>query len=177
MITLDAQVEAMLFWKGESLSIKKLAMIFKKESKEIEDAIINLEEKLKDRGLVLIHKDDEIILGANPEMSSFIEELTKEELNRELGKAGLETLSIVLYQGPITRGEIDYIRGVNSNLILRNLLIRGLVEKIINPKDARSFMYRPTFELLQYLGISKTKDAPNYQKIREEIENFKNGAQ
>ncbi len=174
-MTLDAQIEAILFWKDEPLSKKKLASILKKEITEINDAIIILEEKLKDRGFILIHKDDEIILGTNPEISPIIEELTKDELNRDLGKAGLETLSIILYQGPITRGEIDYIRGVNSNFILRNLLVRGLIEKIVSPKDARSFMYRPTFELLQYIGISKIENIPDYHKIREEIENFKNG--
>ena len=94
-----------------------------------------------------------------------------------MGKAGLETLSIILYQGPITRSEIDYIRGVNSNFILRNLLVRGLIEKIVSPKDTRSFMYRPTFELLQHIGVSKIENVPDYQKIRTEIENFKNGQQ
>ena len=152
---LDAQIEAILFWKGEPFPIKKLAQILRKEITEINDAIIILEEKLKNRGIILIYKDDEIMLGTNPEMSPFIEEMTKEELNRDLGKAGLETLSIILYQGPITRGEIDYIRGINSNFILRNLLVRGLIEKIVNPKDARSFMYRSTFELLQHIGVSK----------------------
>lgn len=176
-MTIDAQIEAVLFWKGEPVSRKKLATILKKEITEIDEAIIILEEKLKNRGLILIHKDDEIILGTNPEISPFIEELTREELTRDLGKAGLETLSIILYQGPITRSEIDYIRGVNSNFILRNLLVRGLIEKIVSPKDTRSFMYRPTFELLQHIGVSKIENVPDYQKIRTEIENFKNGQQ
>jgi segregation and condensation protein B len=74
---------------------------------------------------------------------------------KDLGKAGLETLSIILYQGPISRAEIDYIRGVNSNFILRNLLIRGLIERVENPHDQRSFLYKPTLELISYLGLSK----------------------
>ena len=69
------------------------------------------------------------MLGTAPQMSATVETLTKEELMKDLGKAGLETISIILYKGPISRAEIDYIRGVQSNFILRNLLVRGLIEK------------------------------------------------
>jgi chromosome segregation and condensation protein ScpB len=74
-------------------------------------------------------------LGTVPEASELIEKIIKDELTRELGKSSLETLTIILYKSPIAKPEIDYIRGVNSNYILRNLLVRGLVEKISNPKD------------------------------------------
>jgi len=172
-MTLDAQLEAILFWKGEPVSSKKLAQILGKEPKEIAEALAVLETKLKDRGLSLVFKDDEVMLGTTPSLSPLIEQLTKEELMKDLGKAGLETLSIIIYQGPVTRSEIDYVRGVNSNFIIRNLLVRGLIEKIANEKDARSFMYRPTFELLQYLGVSRVEDVPDYAKVRTEIEDFK----
>ena len=84
-----------------------------------------LEQDLKGRGLSLVRTDDEVMLGTAKEFSGLIEDLAKEELSRDLGKAGLETLSIVLYLGPITRADIDYIRGVNSQFILRALLIRA----------------------------------------------------
>ena len=61
------------------------------------------------------------MLGTSAEASTLIEKLTKEELNRDLGKASLETLSIIMYQGPIKRSQIDYIRGVNSTFILQKL--------------------------------------------------------
>ena len=125
------------------------------------------------RGLTLIQTDTEVMLGTAKEFSPLIEQLTKEELSRDLGKAGLETLSIVLYQGPISRADIDYIRGVNSQFILRNLLIRGLVERIDNPKDARSFLYKTTLDLLAHLGISKVEDLPEYEKVRSDIDAFK----
>jgi chromosome segregation and condensation protein ScpB len=72
----------------------------------------------------------------------------------------------------LSRREIDYILGVNSNFILRNLLVRGLVEKIDNPKDQRSFLYRPTFDLLSYLGISRIDDMPEYSSVKKELEAF-----
>jgi segregation and condensation protein B len=176
MISRDAQIEAILFWKAEAVSQKKLADIFETTPEEIAKDLDTLEAKLKDRGLTLIRIDDEVALGTSKEVSSIIEKLTKEELVRDLGKAGLETISIVLYQGPISRAEIDYIRGVNSTFILRNLLIRGLIEKIQNPKDQRSFLYKPTMDLLSHLGVEKLENLPEYQKVREDIDAFKNAS-
>lgn len=180
------KIEAILFWKGEPVSIKKLSQIFSTyggstegrekvvTEEEIKIAIKELEEKIQDRGIVLVSKDDEYTLATSKDVSEIIEKLTKEELVKDLGKAGLETLSIIIYQGPISRAEIDYIRGVQSNFILRNLMIRGLVEKVSNPSDQRSFLYKPTFELLSYLGVSKIEDLPDFEKARNEIESYKN---
>jgi segregation and condensation protein B len=180
-MNLDAQIEAVLFWKAEPVSVKKLAEIFGKEEKkvseaEIREAIAVLKNNLKNRGLTLLELDNTVSLGTAREMSPLIEKLTKEELVRDLGKAGLETISIVLYQGPITRAEIDYIRGVNSQFILRNLLIRGLVEKVENPADRRSFLYKPTMDLFAHLGVSAITDLPDYENVRKNISAFKAAA-
>ncbi len=171
-MTLDAQLEAVLFFKGEAVSIKYLSSLFKKEPAEVEAALLVLSEKLTGRGITLVRKEDEVMLGTASELSSIIENLTREELTRDLGKAGLETLAIVLYRGPISRREIDYIRGVNSNFILRNLMVRGLVEKIPSPTDQRSFLYKPTFELITFMGLKHIEDLPEYQALRTEVEQF-----
>jgi segregation and condensation protein B len=168
-LTLDKQIEAVLFWKGEPQSIKKLAVSLGKKEEEVKAGLEVLKEKIKDRGVELVYKDDEVMLGTSSKFSHIIERLTKEELVRDLGRAGLETISIIAYRGPISRAEIDYIRGVQSNFILRNLQIRGLVERITNEKDRRSFLYKPTFELLQFLGISKIEDLPEYEKVKAEF--------
>ncbi len=172
-MNLESLIEGVLFWKGEPVSINKLAEIFGVGEEEIKSALKILEEKLAGRGVRLIFKDDEVAMGTASEMSEIIEKLTKEELVKNLGKAGLETLSIIIYRGPISRKEIDYIRGVNSSFIIRNLLVRGLVEKVTNPKDERMFLYKPTFELLSYLGISKIEDMPEFGEVKKEIEEFK----
>jgi segregation and condensation protein B len=173
-LELEKKLEAILFWKGEPVSIKKLSQIFEKLEEEISTALKNLETSLAGRGIVLIFKEDEVALGTSKDVSELIEKLTKEELVRDLGKAGLETLSIIIYQGPISRAEIDYIRGVQSNFIVRNLMIRGLIEKVPNPKDQRSFLYKPTFEMLSFMGLTKIEDMPSYSEARAEIENYKN---
>lgn len=173
-LSLDARIEGMLFWKGEPVRIKKLSQILNAEEKDILSSLEILKQKIEGRGIVLVFKDDEVMLGTAPQMSSVMETLTKEELIKDLGKAGLETISIILYKGPISRADIDYIRGVQSNFILRNLLVRGLIEKISKPDDQRSFLYRPTFELLSYLELSKIEDIPEYAEIKKEFEAIKN---
>ncbi len=173
---LESQLEAILFWKAEPVSVKRLSEILEKSEDEIRAAVASLRTALTGRGLTLIELEDHVTLGTAKEMSAIIEKLTKDELIKDLGKAGLETLSIVLYQGPISRPEIDYIRGVNSQFILRNLLVRGLVEKVENPNDRRSFLYKPTLELLAHLGLSSLSGLPDYETVRKNIEAFKNAA-
>lgn len=176
MLSLDAQIESLLFWEAEPLSIAKLCKLLKKGEPEVRQALLSLEARLTGRGVVVVRKDDEVALKTAPEMSALIETLAKEELAKDLGKAGLETLSIILYHSPVTRRDIDYIRGVNSTFILRNLMIRGLVERVPNPKDQRSLLYKPTFELLAFMGLSKIEDLPEYGAVRKEIETFKTSA-
>ncbi len=168
-MNLDQQIEAILFFRGENVSIKNIAKILEKTPAEIEQGIEMLKKRLEAGALTIVTKDDEIMLATRAEVAPLIEGLVKEEINRDLGKAGLETLSIVLYKGPIARREIDYIRGVNSQFILRNLLVRGLVEKIVDEKGERRFLYRPTFELLQMLSISNISELPEYEKVQEEL--------
>jgi len=174
---LDAKIEAILFWKGEPMSLKKLRDILGCEKKELQEALTVLEKSLKGRGLALIRREDEVLLGSAAEMGPVIEKLTREELVKDLGRAGLETLSIILYKGVVSRRDIDYIRGVNSAFIIRNLLIRGLIEKEQNKNDQRSFVYKPTFDLLSYLGLQKLEDLPEFATVKEEMILFEKAAE
>src|SRR3989344_5907696 len=129
-MTIEQKIEALLFYSGEPLAVKELATILNETKEDVTAALTTLEQALSGRGLRIIILDDSVELRIAPELSDMIHGLEREERSRPLGKAGSETLSIILYKGPVTRAEIDYIRGVNSTFILRNLLIRGLVEKI-----------------------------------------------
>ncbi len=177
MINLENNIEALLFLKGEPMTIKQLSKILKETESNIESAINSLQTNLSGRGIRLIKKEDSVMLTTSPESSGFTKELMKEEFDSELTKSSLETLSIIAYKSPISRSKIDYIRGVNSAFTVRNLLIRGLVERIVNPKDNRGYLYKPSFHLLQYLGIQDIKDLPEYgefdKKSEEFIENVK----
>lgn len=174
MINLDANLEALLFLKGEPMTIKQLAKFLNAKENDIESALDILDKKLSDRGVRLIRKSGSVMLATSPESSEFTKKLIEEEINAELSKPALEVLSIVVYRGPITRVQIDYIRGVNCTFTIRNLLIRGLIERIINPRDSRSYLYRPSFQLLQYLGIKDFKELPEYGSFQKKIDNFIN---
>ena len=168
-MNLEQKIEAILFWKGEPISRKKLSDILKVEESEINEAIESLKNNLKERGVVLLENEKEITLGTAPELASLIENLQKEELNKELSKASLETLSIILYKNGTNRAEVDYIRGVNSSFTLRALSVRGLIEKTLDPKDNRRYIYKPSFDLMSYMGIKSIEELPDYGEVNNSM--------
>ncbi|MDQ5901657.1 MAG: segregation and condensation protein [Patescibacteria group bacterium] len=170
-LSLTSKIEALLFYKGEPVSFSSIAKSFNASAEEVQNSISELKNSLNERGVCLVQNEKEVMLGTNPKMSSFFEEMRKEELNKELSKASLETLSIVLYKEKVSRAEIDFIRGVNSTFILRNLAVRGLVDKEQDPKDSRVSLFKPSLELLSYLGVSSSKDLPNYEEIVVRLQN------
>jgi segregation and condensation protein B len=167
---LESKIEGLLFYKGEDVQIKKLAELLKVNTDEIEEALKKLENSLSGRGLVLVRKDDSVVLGITSELGSIIESIRKDEISKELTKSSLETLSIILYKNGVSRSEIDYIRGVNSSFILRNLLVRGLIEKIVDPLDSRRLLYRPTFNTLSFMGVTSIEQLPNYNQVKEQLQ-------
>jgi len=172
MVSLEKKLEAILFYKAEPESVTRLSKLLGVSVQEVEEAAHALSAALSDRGIKLLRINDAIELVTTPEVSDILKEIQKEEISRDLGKAGSETLSIILYRGPLTRSQLDYIRGVNSSFILRNLQVRGLVERIPNPNDARSYVYQATPELLKELGIMKLEDLPEYAQVQSDIEAF-----
>jgi len=170
-LTNDARLEAILFYQSGPVKRKELLRILKIDEEELNEGIEILEENLRERGIRIVEHEGEIRLGTAPEISSLIEEITKDELMKDLGKAGLETLSIILYKGPVSRRDIDNVRGVNSSFILRNLLIRGLIDRE-ESKEGRGYAYRPSLDLLMHLGITSLEELPDYKEIKLELENF-----
>ena len=171
MPSLDKKIESILLFKNEPVSISFLTKTLGATTGEIKEALGALESFYKERGIVLVTDGESVALGTNGEHSELIEAIQKEELSRDLGRAGLETLAIILYKGPISRREIDYIRGVNSNYILRSLLVRGLVERV-EVTGERSFSYKPTIKLLEHLGITRREDLPEYATAFAKLEEF-----
>jgi len=172
-MSLENQIEAILLFKNEPISFRELSKIFSVTSEDIKEAVKNLKIFYENRGIVLVDNGEELIFGTHPQTSELIEKLQKDEISRDLGRAGLETLSIILYRGPISRREIDYIRGVNSGFIIRNLLIRGLIERSESEAGERSFSYKATLELLRFLGIKNRQELPNFETAFKKIEEFK----
>ncbi len=165
---MEEQIEALLFALGRPLSRSELIKMVAASPEQIEEALTKL--KARSGGITIVDDGVEVELRVGANNAVLIEKIRKEEYSRDIGKAGLEALSAVLYRGPLTRSEIDFIRGVNSSQTLRTLTLRGLVRKVPNPKDERSFLYEPTTELLSQLGVSRTQDLPDYADVRQKLQ-------
>ena len=164
------KIEAILFYLAEPVGIDFLVKTLDVPKKEVISAVTELELSLQERGVRLVVHDDEVTLVTAPEFSELIEKIIKEEREKDLGRAGIETLSIIAYKGSVSKKEIEYIRGVNSQWALRNLLLRGLVEKKAGREDERVVMYSITGEAMRHLGLSRISDLPEYDEIRKQLE-------
>jgi segregation and condensation protein B len=169
---LSQRLEAFLFAEGGSVTRKKLLQLLECKADELNAAIQELDATLQERGIALIQTETEVGLVVAPNSQEALEKAFEKELGREIGDAGLEVLAILLYKGASTRAQIDYVRGVNSSTTLRGLLARGLVERTGNPEDAREYLYRPTAELLAYLGVRSMGELPSYATIAGELAAF-----
>ena len=169
-ISHSAALEAILFAAGEPLSKKRLATLLNVSANELRSAALELRESLASgRGLALIEAGEEIELRTSPDASDVVQKLRESELSRDLGKAGLETLAIILYKNGATRSEIDWVRGVNSATALRSLTLRGLVDRTEDSEDRRRIRYSPTVDALAHLGVSSVRDLPRYEEFTSSL--------
>jgi len=166
---LSHHIEALLFALGKPVSRRELAQKIGCTTDELELGIRALMQSRAKGGIVCVDDGTTLELRVGSAAAQLVEEVRKEELARDIGRAGLEVLSAALYRGPLTRSEIDFIRGVNSSQTLRTLLMRGLVRKVPNPKDERSFLYEPTTELLAQLGVTHRDELPDYESVRTKL--------
>lgn len=165
-LSLPHTIEALLFAAGEALPRKRVITMLSITEEMLTAALQELSQDLSARGIVLVQTDSEIELRTAPEASAIIEEYRKSELSRDLGKAGLEALAIILYQNGATRSEIDWIRGVNSTTAIRSLLLRGLIEREADSEDKRRIRYTPSLEAFAHLGVTGFSELPNAETVR-----------
>lgn len=164
------KIEAVLFYTAEPVGIDFLAKTLDISREETLSAIGELGQSLNTRGVRLVFHNDEVVITTAPEYSETIEKIIKEERERDLGRSGIETLSIIAYRGPISKKEIEYIRGVNSQYALRNLLLRGLIERKNSETDMRVVGYNVTGDALRYLGLSHISELPEYEEMKKQLE-------
>ncbi len=161
------KIESILFVTQKPLGLKKLAVLVGGAPKETEIFLTQLmvEYNEKDRGIILVHtQDNEYYFTTNPLCSSLIQNYLKEDVLGELTRPALETLAVIAYRGPVSKMDIEQIRGVNCSLALRNLLIRGLVE-VMEDKKAMSKIYTLSVECMNYFGIQSVSTLPEYEKL------------
>ncbi len=162
-------LESLLFTVGKPLSFKELASWLELKEKELLEIIDELKNKYSDSqsGIQLAINNKKIQMITNPVHGKALNEYFKAELSGELTKASSETLTIIAYRQPISKEELEQIRGVNCSLILRNLLIRGLIES----SEARGDLaatYAVTMDFLRHLGIRAVEELPNFVKLNSD---------
>ena len=167
-MNLKSAIESILFLQGEPLEISRLTKITGAAKKEVFAALHELAGEYRERGIQLIQNGEEWQFATSPKHKALVEQFLKRDVEGELSRAGLEVLAIVAYKGPISRVNIEYVRGVNSSFTLRNLLIRGLVLREENSEDRRSYLYRISSDFLKVLGVRSLSDLPHYQEFQKE---------
>ena len=165
MMTLDKKIESILFVIGKPLSLKKIQSILKIKDNELDSALDILDNRLKkDSGLSLLRTSTELELVSDAENAEVVQKFIKTTEQGELSRASLEALTILAYRGPMTRPELEQIRGVQSSMIIRNLLIRGLIEEKPEQRLGQ-VVYEVTLDFLRHLGVSKVSDLPDYERL------------
>lgn len=168
MTNLQAKLEALLFVAAKPMESKELARL---TGSKVEAVVEVLDELLKDyekegRGVNIIKQAKTYQLVTAPAVADLIKEFIKDETMGELSRPSLEALTIIAYRGPISKLDLDRIRGVNCALILRNLLLHGLIEAKSDSKKSETY-YSVTLDFIRFLGITDISALPDYEKLRQ----------
>lgn len=157
-------IEAMLFVSGEPLTLREIAINLELTPKYVEDLLKELMESYndKERGIKLINIDGAYQLVTKPEYSSYIQKLLKKNKRQSLSQASLESLAIVAYKQPITRIDIDEIRGVKSESAIQRLIEKDLIKEVGRLEvPGRPILYGTTEEFLRQFGLGDLKELPS----------------
>jgi segregation and condensation protein B len=160
-LPLPAQVEALLFVAIEPATPGQLATALETDTSEVNSALDDLDASLRTRGLRLQRFSGRVQLTTAPESAEAIERFLGLEATSHLSRAALETLAIIAYQQPVTRPQVDSIRGVNSDGVMRSLLSKGLIQEGGRAEGpGRPILYSTTPEFLQHFGLNSLTELP-----------------
>ncbi len=164
-----AEAEALLFTQGSPMSLSKLAKVLGCDGEKLNEVLQELSEHYRkfNHGLNLFIGDRKIQLTTAPHCAQVVRRMISGDLDEELSTAALEVLAIVAYRGPVSKAQIDAIRGVNCAFSLRNLQMRGLISRKVSDVDARAYLYEVTEDFLTHLGISSVEELPDYDSLKD----------
>jgi segregation and condensation protein B len=160
-LSLAAKIEAMLFVSAEPVPVGQLATALDVNATVVERGLKELDEALASRGLRLQRNAGRVQLTTAPELAQLVELFLGLEATTHLSRAALETLAIIAYQQPCTRPQVDSIRGVNSDAMMKSLLSKGLIQEAGRTDGpGRPILYSTTPEFLQHFGLSSIIELP-----------------
>lgn len=161
-ISLEARLEALLFAMPSSATVSQLAQALETTPREVEKALELLEERHAGGGLRIQRFRGRLQMTTTPEAAEDVERFLGLEATTRLSRAALEALAVVAYQQPVTRPQVDAIRGVNSDSVLKTLLSHGLIEEAGRAEaPGRPILYILTSEFLQHFGLNSLEDLPS----------------
>jgi segregation and condensation protein B len=170
-LSLSIKLEALLFVAAEPVAPAQLAVALDVAPSVIERGLNELDASLTTRGLRLQRHAGRVQLTTAPQLAELIERFLGLEATTHLSRAALETLAIIAYQQPVTRPQIDSIRGVNSDSMMKSLLSKGLIlESGRADGPGRPILYSTTPEFLQHFGLNSILEMPPLAKPEEEAE-------
>lgn len=169
MSSIKSKIESLLFIAAKPMAASQLAGLLKADKKEVVKAADELLENYQDNqaGVRIIKNGSKYQMVSAPENAAAVKEFIKDETAGELSRPSLEALTIIAYRGPVSKINLDRIRGVNCALIIRNLLLRGLIEGRFDRKKNETY-YSAAFDFIRFLGLSRLEDLPDYEKLRED---------
>lgn len=160
-ISLNGIVEALLFVAPEAVGINQIATALGVSNRTIENVLNELEQSYQSRGVRLQRHRGRVQLTTAPEAAEAIETFLGLEATSRLSSAALEALAIIAYQQPVTRPQVDSIRGVNSDSVIKNLLHKGLIQEVGRSEGpGRPILYSTTLEFLGYFGLTSLEELP-----------------
>ncbi|MBU0647303.1 SMC-Scp complex subunit ScpB [Patescibacteria group bacterium] len=168
-MSIKSKIESLLFISSKPLSVKHLAELLKVNIEEVQkvgDELIEDYKKISG-GMQVIKNATKYQMVSSPNNAKLIQEFIKDETTGELSRPSLETLTIIAYRGPISKIDLDRIRGINCALILRNLLLHGLIEAK-NDKKKNEIYYEITLDFIRFLGINNIEELPDYQILHQD---------
>jgi len=165
-MSLKSKIESLLFVSTRPLSVSKIADAVAGKKDEVKNVLADLFEEYNhaNKGINIQKIDLNYQMVSNSANGKLISEFLKEEVTGELTPASLETLTVIAYRGPITKSELEMIRGVNCSVILRNLLMRGFIDEIDDKKNMVQ-TYQISFDFMKHLGITQNNDLHDFEKL------------
>lgn len=158
---IDRYIEALLFVSEGPVSLDDLARALKVEREEVEQSVQRLLSASAGRGTHVIYAGERVQMVTAPDAAPYVEQFLGLNISAKLSAAALETLAIVAYRQPITRAQIDAIRGVNSDGVIRSLMAKSLIEPVGRLEQVgRPVVLGTTIEFLQYLGVRSLDELP-----------------
>lgn len=162
MTSLAQHIEALLFTAGEAVTITDISQLLNVSEGDIKKSLEELTTSLQGHGLSLVTTDTHVQLVTSAHVAEFLAQFTQED-EHQLSKAAMETLSVIAYRGPISRYDVDSIRGVDSRRMIRQLLLRGLLRQIRSAGKAS--LYDISEDALMHIGITRKQDLPEFEAL------------